>query len=268
MRTRTVVAIVWSTAACGGAPPSLKTGMMTIEKGVQETTPVTLSDLDPIVVAAWRSKHPAPVGPPQSADDLSPHERIVQQIRWGQCQSHTANPLLPVVSGAFSMALQGNFTSGASATGGGGPTGPTASGTLTFTISQQQTVTVPVTFVTAANMGNFYASQMLALFTNTTAVSSWLPPGATAWPAPAPPSPAIPGTANAQMAIGPISPPAAPDSQMARLQASLERVIQTRDAIDAAAKEAFSKYPPAAADTFCTQYAKDGFVPVTFPLAM
>src|SRR5665213_4557185 len=101
-----VTAVV--TQACGGAPPSLKTGISAIERDVQETTPVTLSDLSPVVVNAWVAKHgPVSLAAPKSLDDLTPNDRIVQEVEWAQCQAHTANPLVPVVSGAFRLALQG-----------------------------------------------------------------------------------------------------------------------------------------------------------------
>jgi hypothetical protein len=250
---------------CGGAPPSLKTGMHAIERDVQETTPVTLSDLDPVVVAAWTTKHPHPVAAPKSLDDLSPSDRVVQEIQWGQCQSKSANPLVPVVSGAFTLALQGNLTWGGSAGASEGATGPGATLGVTFTVSKQQTVTVPVTFVTAANLGTFYMSQMMAFFANTPALSSWPPPGVASWPTPPVlPQPPSPTQANAQMSVGPVSPPPAPGSQFARIQASIERALQTRDAIDAATKRAIDAYPPAA--PFCDAYRKTGFVPVVFPV--
>jgi hypothetical protein len=106
-------------------------------------------------------------------------ELIYQEIFTAQCASRAVdpktgapvagtgvpNPLIPVITGPVSIALQGSIqqAGGLTVTGSATP-----SGALSYTVTQgqQQQVTVPVTFVSARGLPNFYMGQNLANLTN------------------------------------------------------------------------------------------------------
>jgi len=125
----------------GSDPVPLKTALAVLERDLQETAPVALTDLDGT----------APGGA----------EKIKEAIFLAQCLSKSPNPLVPVLNGPISVAVQGSISQ---AGGGTGTIGVTPSLALSYTVTQaqQQQLTVPLSFISARGLPNFYLGQNLA----------------------------------------------------------------------------------------------------------
>ena len=289
--------------ACNPPPPALAVSLRGLQREVQSANPITLSDLDPRIKAAWAAKHPKgqpnpddvvltdaqleayeayerdprKVKKPFDMPDYSSGRQLLDAIHISQCLSGTGNPLMPAFSGAFSLAVQSSINEGlgATATASGSPTGAV---TPTFTLAKQQAITVPVTFVTAANLGNFYLSQAMAFFPNTTLALAWRPaPDAVSWPTlgasppaglsslPNPPSTtatvtgAVPDTTTTTTVappalVSPFTPPPAPGSQLARFQVQVEQVLQTQAALEEVVQKAFTNWYTGDAKAKCPYF--------------
>jgi hypothetical protein len=224
-------------SGCGASNPvPLSEGLRTLEADLQRARPITLSDLDEAVVAAWKAS---------TFEPESPKDRLTHEIQIAQCGSHTANPLVPVVSGAFSLQLQGTFQWGASATGGT-QAGPVVTGTGAFQIQKQQQVTVPITFVPVVNLGLFFMGQQMAYFANSGTAGTWPTPDVSSWSAPTvmPPNPpASTPVTGGNPSVGSVTPPPGPGSQLARMQDEMERVLKTRKEVEAITRKAIQDYP-------------------------
>jgi hypothetical protein len=262
-----------ASGCCDTSPPHFATGLTTLETAVQATNPVRLADLDDLVVDDWTLNHPD--GEPKTMPrleleklkakgqpfplppDFSPRKRLEDEIKLAQCLAGTANPFIPVFTGAFSIALQGSFTDTAGASG----TAPVWGGTLSasFSVSKQQGITVPVTFVTVINVANFYFGQVMAYFPNASALLTWAPPADAAhWP-PTPAAPWAGGSAAVPSNIGSLSPPPVPGSQLAQVQAVFAEILKTRETISGIATTAIRNGVPSPAA--CVLLRTNGFLP-------
>jgi hypothetical protein len=119
-------------------PVPIKDAMAIVERDLNDASPVALADVG------------------TGREDV-----IKVAIRTAQCVQRTANPFVPVITGPVSLALQGSIQNQGALAGSATPS-------LTFTITQgkQQQVTVPITFVSALGLPNFYMGQQLANLTN------------------------------------------------------------------------------------------------------
>lgn len=125
------------------ATPSLADALQAVENNVRQASLVTLSDF------YWNA-------PPVVRDEANTD--LHKDVQEAQCLQKVANPLLPVISGAYSVALQGAITKAATGSAGGTAAPPGMSVKYQYQVStkQQQQVTVPITFVSALELGNFY----------------------------------------------------------------------------------------------------------------
>lgn len=124
------------------ATPSLSQALQAVENNVREAALVTLSNFDvdapPATIAQAR-------------------KTLKEEVQDAQCIQAAANPLLPVISGAFSLSLQGAITKGSTTSASASiPLGLTGGYQYQISTNQQQQVTVPVTFVSALELGSFY----------------------------------------------------------------------------------------------------------------
>lgn len=128
----------WETFGSRTIP--LSAALQIVEHDVSSTSPVVLGNIGSVNF---------------NRDD------ITKAIHQAQCISGTSNPLVPVLSGPISIALQGSIQQA----GGVTPTiSATPSLALSYTVTQgeQQQVTVPITFVALSGLPNFYMGQNLA----------------------------------------------------------------------------------------------------------
>jgi len=124
----------------GSTPISIQEGLALVERDLARTNPIVLSDVE---------RNPS---------------GVAASIFAAQCLSRTSNPPVPVITAALSVALTGTFTSTPSAQIGwsAGPAGQ-----LGFQVAkgETQSLTIPVTFVSASSLPNVYLWQNLALLT-------------------------------------------------------------------------------------------------------
>jgi hypothetical protein len=132
----------WST------PISIKEGLAVVERDLAQANPVVLSEVPPV------SKSPQP-GPDWT-------DSIRKAIFAAQCLNRVNNPPVPVLTGAISVALTGQFTTTPSAQIGwtAGPSGQLG---FQVSISQTQGLTIPIQFISARALPNFYLQQNLAM---------------------------------------------------------------------------------------------------------
>lgn len=139
-----VVFATLSQAACSlldsnSTPVPLASALAITERDLRAASPVVLADVG-----------------------TEREEAIVSAIQAAQCvEPRTANPFVPVMTGPVSLALQGQIQAQSSLTGGA-PLGFT----FQVTRSKQQQVTVPVTFVSATGLPDFYMGQQLTELAN------------------------------------------------------------------------------------------------------
>lgn len=147
--------------ASASKPVALNDALAIVENDLRASGPVELSDISSVRKDSVRK------------------DKISQEIFTAQCASRkvdpktkvpipgtgTPNPLVPVVTGPISMALQGSIQQAPGVTVTGSAT-PSAALSYTITQAQQQQVTVPITFVSARGLANFYMGQNLANLTN------------------------------------------------------------------------------------------------------
>jgi hypothetical protein len=138
-------------------PVPLNEALAIVENDLRASAPVALSDLGGVR-----------------------KDKISQGIFTAQCASRrtdpqtgavipgsgTPNPLIPVITGPVSIALQGSIQRAGAFTGTASPTTPSLAGSYTLTQSKQQQLTVPITFVSARGLPNFYMGQNLTNLTN------------------------------------------------------------------------------------------------------
>jgi hypothetical protein len=122
-------------------PVPIKVALEVVERDLKDAAPVKLGDIDLA----------------QGKID------IAGAMTTAQCADHSANPLMPVISGPMSLALQGSISkaSGGSATVAAAPS---LGFQYTVTHGQQQQVTLPVSFVPLRAVPDFYLGQNLANF--------------------------------------------------------------------------------------------------------
>jgi len=123
-------------------PVPLKLALEIVERDLRDATPVTLSDLG-----------------------SERRDKVYDVIFYAQCASQTPNPLIPVVTGPISLALQGSIQQAGALAGTASMT-PSLGLTYTVTQGQQQQLTVPITFVSVQGLPNFYMGQNLANLSN------------------------------------------------------------------------------------------------------
>jgi hypothetical protein len=133
--------VIASTGACSSRPVPFNDGLVVLEHDVNQVNPLPLSDQSG--------------GKGDSA--------IITNIENAQCVANSLNPLVPVISGAFSLQLMGQLqTTGT----GGGIIAGAPSIPLSFAIQVQkgQQITVPITFVALATLPDYYFGQLIANF--------------------------------------------------------------------------------------------------------
>jgi hypothetical protein len=123
-------------------PVPLNLALATVERDLRDATPVTLSDLG-----------------------SERRDKVYNVIFYAQCANGTPNPLIPVITGPVSLALQGSIQQAGAATGTASMT-PSLGLTYTVTQGQQQQLTVPITFISVQGLPNFYMGQNLANLAN------------------------------------------------------------------------------------------------------
>ena len=120
-------------------PVPLSVALATTERDLRATSPVALSDMG-----------------------TSREGSIVAAIQAAQCiPPRSANPLVPVITGPVSLAMQGSIQTQTGLTGSATPS-------IAFQVTggKQQQVTVPITFVSASGLPDFYMGQQLTNLTN------------------------------------------------------------------------------------------------------
>ena len=150
-RSATILIASFSLAGCAKQEIAasrtipLKDALSIVETEVRDTYPVSLADIG-----------------------TANNDNIKKALIQAQCFSKTANPVVPVVTGVITIGLQGSIGQ----QGGIGLSGVTnASGaTLSYQITQgeQQSLTVPVTFVSLKGLAYFYLAQNMANLSNLT----------------------------------------------------------------------------------------------------
>lgn len=113
----------------------------------QASTPVPLNEALRIVARDLNAAAPVVL-----SDTKNAAQPLRDAIKARQCATGRANPPLPVITGPISLQLQGTFTGQAQ---GGFPT----AFQLQATRAQQQQLTVPITFVPASALSNFFLGQ-------------------------------------------------------------------------------------------------------------
>jgi len=122
-------------------PVPIKVALEVVERDLKDAAPVKLGEID----------------------TLSGKAEITKAIQAAQCSDDSSNPLMPVISAAISLALQGSITKAQGGTATASLT-PSLAYQYTVTKGQQQQVTVPVTFVPLSTLPDFYLGQNLANF--------------------------------------------------------------------------------------------------------
>jgi len=117
----------------------LSTALQVVARDLNQATPVVLSDVDKDGAKALKDA-----------------------IKAFQCADKTADPPLFVITGPVSLQLQGSIQRQAQA---GGQAGFPAAGQFSFQVqktkAQQQQLTVPITFVAASALPDFFLGQNL-----------------------------------------------------------------------------------------------------------
>lgn len=147
MKIEAIILIVAATSLQGGccllnggsAPVPLASALAITERDLRASSPVALSDLG-----------------------TAREDAIANAIKAAQCaKPQTPNPLVPVITGPVSLALQGSIQ-----TQGGINGSATPSISFQVTQAKQQQVTVPLTFVSASGLPDFYMGQQLTNLSN------------------------------------------------------------------------------------------------------
>lgn len=123
-----------------------------------ESTPVGLADALHVLQDQLQGAAPVTLG---TIDTNAGKEEFAKAAKQAQCADKIANPLMPVITGAISVALQGSITKASAGTLTASLT-PSGAYQYTVTRGQQQQVTVPLTFVPLSGIPNFYLGQNLA----------------------------------------------------------------------------------------------------------
>lgn len=119
-------------------PVPIQDALGILEQDLQRSSPVVLADVG-----------------------TTREDAIVAEIASAQCAAKTVNPLVPVVTGPVSLALQGSIQYQATGTASATP-----SVAFAITPAKQQQVTIPITFVSAEGLPNFYMGQQLTNLAN------------------------------------------------------------------------------------------------------
>jgi hypothetical protein len=124
---------------------SLDEALGSVEQDLRKASPVSLADI--------------------ASSIATRRDRALNVIRATQCRDSLEKPLVPVVSGAVSVALQGSITDARAETGNVSPT-PSLQFAVTVTRGQQQQVTLPILFVSALGLADFYLGIKLGNLAN------------------------------------------------------------------------------------------------------
>lgn len=140
----------------------------------QESKPVALSQALQIVAHDLNAAAPVVLSDleckDQNGHDITPEECVKRKkplkdaIKARQCAIQQADPPLPVITGPVSLALQGSIQQVDQGSGGLTFPGGTFGFQVQVTKSQQQQLTVPITFVPASALGNFFLGQNVSNF--------------------------------------------------------------------------------------------------------
>jgi hypothetical protein len=138
--------------ACGPPAVDFAEGMKHLNDGMKIAHPLQLSDYD------------TDVGGVNDLQTLfTPLSQYVASL---QCTYETSNPVVPVVTGPVSLAVQVSTTK----TGTAQVTiaAPLPSGQIggSYARADQEGVTIPITFVSAINLSDFYLGQVMPYFAN------------------------------------------------------------------------------------------------------
>jgi hypothetical protein len=144
MRLLLLVALTLTQCGCAlfnslSNPVPLSVALATTERDLRATSPVALSDLG-----------------------TTREESITAAIQAAQCiPPRSPNPLVPVITGPVSLAMQGSIQAQGGVTGSATPS-------IAFQVTggKQQQVTVPITFVSARGLPDFYMGQQLTNLSN------------------------------------------------------------------------------------------------------
>lgn len=144
MRVLLLVALILTQGGCAwlnslSNPVPLSVALATTERDLRASSPVALSDLG-----------------------TTREGSIVAAIQAAQCiPPRSANPLVPVITGPVSLAMQGSIQAQGGVTGSATPS-------IAFQVAggKQQQVTVPITFVSASGLPDFYMGQQLTNLSN------------------------------------------------------------------------------------------------------
>ena len=149
MELRSVVVLIFLAIALSGCLETtgsktipLETALAIVETEVRNTYPVSLSDVN-----------------------SNRTDALQLAIQSAQCASADPRPLVPVVTGPISIGLQGSFQQQGGATG---TISATPSLALAYQVTQgeQQSLTVPITFVSLEGLPDFYLGQYLTNVSN------------------------------------------------------------------------------------------------------
>lgn len=134
MYRKGVLALTVGLAACNSAsqPVPMDVPIRTIEIDLQKAAVIPLSDI--------------------SASDTGRLNTVADSIFSYQCFYKMPNPVIAVLTTQFSLGLQGTFSQGGKVSVGGIGTAPTAGLEYDVSNGQQQTLTLPMAFVTVADL--------------------------------------------------------------------------------------------------------------------
>jgi hypothetical protein len=204
----------------------LELGLQALARDLNEATPVALSDI-------------------KKADGKA---QLKAAIFARQCVVHAPDPPLPVITGPVTLQLQGSFQDQRQlAAQVGLPTAAQIGFQVQLAKARQQQISVPITFVPASALSNFFLGQ------NLTTVST-LPDKPDALPPPKKGSP----------------PPSGPPADKAGLEQEKTRIqgelIAKAQAIYQAAKEQVDAYK---ADADCSKVTQQGIgLMTTLPISV
>ena len=138
----------------------LAVGCTNLETKGSQTIP--LKDALALVETELRDAYPVALSDIGTASE----DKIRTALIKAQSFDKSPDPLIPVITGTISIGLQGQFQQQAAAQLGAIFVAPAGQLSYQITQQEQQSLTVPLTFVTLRGLPDFYMGQNLANFSN------------------------------------------------------------------------------------------------------
>jgi hypothetical protein len=106
------------------------------------------------------------------SDDTVRSNRFIDNVRNAQCFTGQANPVVPITMSAFTLTLQGTFQDTTKVVGGAILTAPTLGLEFDVNNTVQQTLAIPLTFVSIEALPEVYLFQQLSYLAGVTDVQN------------------------------------------------------------------------------------------------